>query len=85
MQEKAGKNRPQKDGGKKRKLQPDDVEGAESRKKGHHEREDDGAKKHLDPLSVGYFRRVGERLGEAFEGDEERGEKQNTLTMGTGS
>lgn len=29
---------------------------------------------HLDALSVGYFRRVGERLGEGFEDDEERGE-----------
>lgn len=72
------KNKPQrKDGGTKRKR-PADVqgEGAESRKKKeHHDKRedgDDGAKKHLDAPSVGYFRRVGERLAEAFEGDEER-------------
>ncbi|XP_064849319.1 nucleolar protein 9 [Oncorhynchus masou masou] len=31
-----------------------------------------GAKKRLDPLSVGYFRRVGERLSEGFTEDEEK-------------
>ena len=33
-----------------------------------------GEWKGLDALSVGYFRRVGDRLGQAFEDDEERGE-----------
>uniref|UniRef100_A0A3Q3J8A5 PUM-HD domain-containing protein n=1 Tax=Monopterus albus TaxID=43700 RepID=A0A3Q3J8A5_MONAL len=32
----------------------------------------DGGKKRLDALSVGYFRRVGERLSEGFEDNEER-------------
>lgn len=32
----------------------------------------DGGRKRLDALSVGYFRRVGERLSEGFEDDEER-------------
>lgn len=34
----------------------------------------DGGKKRLDALSVGYFRRVGDRLTEGFEQDEEKGE-----------
>lgn len=34
----------------------------------------DGGQKRLDALSVGYFRRVGDRLAEGFEQDEERGE-----------
>ncbi|CAB1326545.1 unnamed protein product [Coregonus sp. 'balchen'] len=34
--------------------------------------EEGGARKHLDALSVGYFRRVGERLSEGFTEDEER-------------
>lgn len=34
----------------------------------------DGGKKRLDALSVGYFRRVGDRLTEGFDQDEERGE-----------
>ncbi|KAM9322424.1 nucleolar protein 9 [Pholidichthys leucotaenia] len=66
----------QKGGGKKRRN-PDDKggEGGERKRKrstkavksqGH------GSKKHLDGDAVGYFRRVGERLGESFEDDEER-------------
>lgn len=37
-----------------------------------------GAKKRLDALSVGYFRRVGERLSEGFTEDEEKGESPCT-------
>lgn len=37
-----------------------------------------GAKKRLDALSVGYFRRVGERLSEGFTEDEERGKSPCT-------
>lgn len=33
----------------------------------------DGGKTRLDALSVGYFRRVGERLTEGFDDDEEKG------------
>lgn len=34
----------------------------------------DGGRKRLDALSVGYFRRVGDRLTEGFDQDEEKGE-----------
>lgn len=34
----------------------------------------DGGRKRLDALSVGYFRRVGDRLTEGFDQDKEKGE-----------
>lgn len=37
--------------------------------------EDRGKRKRLDAMTVGYFRRVGDRLGEEFTDEEERGEK----------
>ncbi|KAM4552347.1 nucleolar protein 9 [Odontesthes bonariensis] len=68
---------PQKGGGKKRTHPGKDggEAGAEKKRRGGEEgskSHGDGGKKRLDALSVGYFRRVGERLGEGFEGDEER-------------
>lgn len=41
----------------------------------------DGGKKRLDALSVGYFRRVGDRLTEGFEDDEEKGEGVHFLKI----
>lgn len=67
-------------GNNKRRHHEDDGEGNERRKKkkeGGEEGGNDhggGGKKRLDALSVGYFRRVGERLSEGFEDNEERGE-----------
>ncbi|XP_034559509.1 nucleolar protein 9 isoform X2 [Notolabrus celidotus] len=67
--------KPQKGGGKKRRHPGDDGEGGERKKWGGEEGEKgpgDGGRKRLDALSVGYFRRVGERLSEGFEDNEER-------------
>ncbi|XP_072220104.1 nucleolar protein 9 [Leuresthes tenuis] len=66
-----------KGGGKKRTHSGKDggEGGAEKKRRGGEEgpkSQGDGGKKRLDALSVGYFRRVGERLGEGFEDDEER-------------
>ncbi|KAM8849345.1 nucleolar protein 9 isoform 1-T4 [Spinachia spinachia] len=61
--------------GKKRRHPGDDGEGGDGKKRGGEEGEGsqgDGARKRLDALSVGYFRRVGERLGECFDEQEER-------------
>ena len=69
--------KPQKGGVKKRKHSGEDGEGGERKRRGGEEGEGgqaDGGRKRLDALSVGYFRRVGERLGEGFEDNEERGE-----------
>lgn len=69
----------QRGGGKKRKT-PGDSDGGRWGKKrnrggdGGDKAQEDGSRKRLDALSVGYFRRVGERLTEGFEDDEERGE-----------
>ncbi|XP_041849014.1 nucleolar protein 9 [Melanotaenia boesemani] len=67
--------RPQKGGGKKRKHLREDEGGEKKKKRGVKDgpkAQRDGDKKHLDALSVGYFRRVGERLSEGFEDNEER-------------
>lgn len=78
MLAKAEEKKPQKvGGGKKRRHHGDDGEGGEKKKKGGEEGgkgHGDRGKKRLDALSVGYFRRVGERLSEGFEDNEERGE-----------
>lgn len=78
MLEKAEERHTKKGGGQKRKH-PDEIgEGEEGKRKGGdggEKGQGGGAKKHLDALSVGYFRRVGERLGEGFDEDEERGEE----------
>ncbi|XP_037315386.1 nucleolar protein 9 [Pungitius pungitius] len=65
----------QKGEGKKRRHPGDDGEGGDRKKRAGEEGEGsqgDGARKRLDALSVGYFRRVGERLGEGFDEKEER-------------
>ncbi|XP_054452046.1 nucleolar protein 9 [Anoplopoma fimbria] len=65
----------QKDEGKKRRHPGEDGDGGEWKRRGGEEGEGcqaDSGKKRLDALSVGYFRRVGERLGEGFEENEER-------------
>ena len=69
-------------GGNKRPHPGEDGGGGDEQKKsrlhggaGEKEtKERTGEWKGLDALSVGYFRRVGDRLGQAFEDDEERGE-----------
>lgn len=63
---------PQKGGGKKRKHPGQD--GERKKRAGEEGDKGDGGRKRLDALSVGYFRRVGERLSEGFEDDDERGE-----------
>lgn len=73
MLAKAEERKPQ-----KRRHAGEDGEGGERKRRGGEEGEKgqgDGGRKRLDALSVGYFRRVGERLGEGFEDDEERGER----------
>lgn len=39
--------------------------------------EEGGKRKHLDSMTVSYFRRVSERLNEGFTNDEERGKREN--------
>ncbi|XP_060940478.1 nucleolar protein 9 isoform X1 [Limanda limanda] len=77
MLEEAVETYPQNGGGKKRKYPGgDDGKGEERKKWGGEEGErsqgDGGRKQRLDAMSVGYFRRVGERLAEGFEDKEER-------------
>ncbi|XP_029970889.1 nucleolar protein 9 [Salarias fasciatus] len=75
MLAKTEERRPKKVGGKKRRHPDEDGEGEKKRKGGEEGQnsQGDGGRKRLDALSVGYFRRVGERLSEGFEDDEERG------------
>lgn len=61
------KRRHSNNNGKGEKKRRGDEEGEQSLR--------DGGRKRLDALSVGYFRRVGERLTEGFEDDEEKGER----------
>ncbi|KAG7227397.1 hypothetical protein INR49_000402 [Caranx melampygus] len=74
MLSKGEETKPQKGGGKKRRHPGDDGKGEGKKKKGGdgEKGQGDGGKKRLDALSVGYFRRVGERLSEGFEDNEER-------------
>ncbi|XP_047444453.1 nucleolar protein 9 [Mugil cephalus] len=75
MLAKAEDKKPQKGGGKKRRHTGEDGGGGERKRRGGADGEKtqgDGGKKRLDALSVGYFRRVGERLTEGFEDNEER-------------
>ncbi|KAL6104837.1 nop9 [Pungitius sinensis] len=63
----------QKGEGKKRRHPGNDGEGGDRKtRSGEEGSQGDGARKRLDALSVGYFRRVGERLGEGFDEQEER-------------
>lgn len=74
---KTGERKRAKGEGKKRGHPGDDGQG-ERKKRGGEEggqSQGDGSRKRLDALSVGYFRRVGERLGEGFDENEERGER----------
>ncbi|XP_059199762.1 nucleolar protein 9 [Centropristis striata] len=88
MLAKTEERKPQTGGGKKRRHPGEDGgeggEGGERKKRGGEKGEggqEDGGRKRLDALSVGYFRRVGERLGEGFEDNEERGMfVENVLT-----
>uniref|UniRef100_A0AAQ4QEM3 PUM-HD domain-containing protein n=1 Tax=Gasterosteus aculeatus aculeatus TaxID=481459 RepID=A0AAQ4QEM3_GASAC len=71
---KTGERKRAKGEGKKRGHPGDDGQG-ERKKRGGEEggqSQGDGSRKRLDALSVGYFRRVGERLGEGFDENEER-------------
>lgn len=77
---KAEEGKPQKGREKKRSHPGGDRDGGARRKRrgGGEEGErgqTDSGRKRLDALSVGYFRRVGERLGEGFENDEEKGKR----------
>lgn len=80
MLAKEGGNKPHKGGARKRKPPAEDGGRGEWKKKrsekekGGPKGQGDGGRKRLDALSVGYFRRVGERLSEGFKEDEERGE-----------
>lgn len=77
MLTKMDERKPLKQGLTKRR-QPHDGGGGEMKRKRGDEAgqkaQGDGARKRLDALSVGYFRRVGDRLAEDFEQDEEKGE-----------
>ncbi|XP_054889821.1 nucleolar protein 9 isoform X1 [Poeciliopsis prolifica] len=64
------RRRPAEDGGRAE-LEKKRKNGGEEEKRGQ-KPQGDGGRKRLDALSVGYFRRVGERLSEGFEEDEER-------------
>ncbi len=80
MLAKSEKRKSEKGGGKKRRHPGGEGEGGVKKRRGGEEGEKgpgDGGRKRLDALSVGYFRRVGERLSEGFEDDEERGEKDS--------
>ncbi|KAM4605384.1 nucleolar protein 9 [Polymixia lowei] len=75
MLEKVEKKKPRKEGERKRKHPGEEDEGGEKKTRADEEGKrggQAGARKRLDALSVGYFRRVGDRLGEGFEEDEER-------------
>ncbi|XP_041805556.1 nucleolar protein 9 [Chelmon rostratus] len=75
MLAKAEERKPKKGGAKKRRHPGEDGDGGERKRRGGEEGEKgqgDGGRKRLDALSVGYFRRVGERLSEGFEDNEER-------------
>ncbi|XP_014192702.1 nucleolar protein 9 [Haplochromis burtoni] len=72
MLSKAEDKKPQKGGGKKRRHPGEDGGGERKRRESPKGEKGQGGKKRLDALSVGYFRRVGERLSEGFEDDEER-------------
>lgn len=73
MVEMEKEKKPSKTGGKKRKNAVEDGEERQRKKKGNGERDQGGGKNRLDAVSVGYFRRVGDRLKEGFQEDEERG------------
>lgn len=87
MLAKGEEKKPQKGGGKKRRHPGDDVKREEKKTKGGdgEKGQGDGGKKRLDALSVGYFRRVGERLSEGFEDNEERGEDNCLLCRSEGA
>lgn len=72
MVEMEKEKKPSKTGGKKRKNAVEDGEEQQRKKKGNGERDQGGGKNRLDAVSVGYFRRVGDRLKEGFQEDEER-------------
>lgn len=75
MQVRGEERKQQRGGGKKRNPPGDSGGGGQGKKRrGGEKAREDGSRKRLDALSVGYFRRVGERLTEGFEDDEERGE-----------
>nr|XP_057924517.1 nucleolar protein 9 [Doryrhamphus excisus] len=75
MLEKAEPKKSRKGSNKKRPDSVDAGHGGEKRRKMAEEgskSQGESGKKKLDAMSVGYFRRVGERLSEEFEDDEER-------------
>ncbi|XP_034742645.1 nucleolar protein 9 [Etheostoma cragini] len=75
MLTKTEERKPTKGEGKKRKHPGEDGDGGESKRREGEEGkggQGDGGRKRLDALSVGYFRRVGERLSEGFEDNEDR-------------
>lgn len=63
---------------KRMKKKPDQSKGAGGGGRRSSSRGEEGGKrKRLDSMTVGYFRRVSERLIEGFTDDEERGESEN--------
>lgn len=80
MLAKMEENEQRKEGGKKRKHPKG--EERDRKRRGDCDGGGDGdARKRLDPLSVGYFRRVGERLTEGFAENEEKGEMSLEVWM----
>lgn len=77
MLTKVEERKPLKQGLKKRRQSHEGGGGEMKRKRGGEAGQKvpgDGGRKRLDALSVGYFRRVGDRLTEGFEQEEEKGE-----------
>lgn len=85
MLTKVDERKPLKQGLKKRRQPDGGGGGGEMKRKRGGETgqkpQGDGGKKRLDALSVGYFRRVGDRLTEGFEDDEEKGEGVHFLKI----
>lgn len=84
MLTKVDERKPQKQGKRRQPREEEGGGGEMKRKRGGETGEKpqgDGGKKRLDALSVGYFRRVGDRLTEGFEDDEEKGEEMHFLKI----
>lgn len=85
MLTKMDERKPLKQGLKKRRQPDEGGGGGEMKRKRGGETgqkpQGDGGRKRLDALSVGYFRRVGDRLTEGFDDDEEKGEGVHFLKI----
>lgn len=68
-------------GQKKIKKKPDQSKGGERGRGSSCHGEEGGRRKRLDAMTVGYFRRVSERLSEGFADDEERGKRNSHVLI----